>query len=260
MTIGTEHTDWQRHKPAPDPKYKSCSPNIAAIFDELAKRWGCTDIGCYGWRPIRGGTLPSSHGFGAARDARYDAIGRFRAVTEIIPWLIDNSGELHLSAFHDYIGCRIWHAGRTANVNDRYEGWWQAQPVNPKNGMGSSWATYFHFETTIGGWSDYTPIPNRVMIVPDPIPIPDPIPLPLPGGPFVHKTIKLGDINADVYALQMFAKKYAGNTNILIDGKFGPITDDAVRKIQAWYNLTPIDGIVGPKTWAQIDLVANSGS
>lgn len=257
MTIGTEHKNWQTHRPAPDAKYTRCSPNILAIFDEMGKRWGCTDIGCYGWRPIRGGSTPSSHGFGAARDIRYDAIGRYRAIVEIIPWLIDNSAELHISQFHDYIGCRIWQAGRTTNVARAHTEWWRTQPVS-SNGMGQSWATYFHIETTLSGWHDLTPIANRTLIVPEPIPDPDPPPTPLPGGTFVHKTIKLGDTNADVFAFQMFAKKWAGNTNILVDGKFGPITDDAARKVQAWYNLG-VDGVVGPKTWAQIDLVINTG-
>jgi len=258
VAINRTFYNWQTHLPAPDANYNYCSPNINQIADELGKRWGMTNLGCYGWRAVRAGTAPSSHGFGAATDRRYDEIGRYRAVTEVIPWLIDNSLELHVSAFHDYIGCRIWRAGRTSSLADAHTKWWLTQAVNPLNGMGQSWAIYFHIETTQAGWMDGTPIPNRTMVVPEPIPDPDPPPItPLPGGTFVHQTIKLGDTNADVYAFQMFAKKYAGNTDILIDGKFGPITHDAALRVQAWYNLG-VDGVIGPKSWAQIDLVANS--
>lgn len=247
MSEGTEYYNWQKHTPAPDPKYNHCSPNIAAIFDEMAKRWGCTDIGCYGWRPIRGGTAPSSHGFGAARDIRYDHVGRYVALTTIAPYLIAHSLELHISAIHDYVGCRIWHAGR---------GWKDQTPQSAggSQGMGQAWATYFHIETTLSGWFDNTPVTNRPGITP--VPIPNPNPTPTPGG-FVHATIKLGDKNADVYAMQMFCKKYAGNTDIVIDGNFGQITDTAVRMVQTIFGLT-VDGVAGPQTWKAVDAFANT--
>jgi hypothetical protein len=244
MTEGSTYTNWQTHRPAPDSRLNRCSPNLMALFDEMAKRWGCTDIGCYGWRPIRGGTAPSSHGFGAARDIRYDHVGRYVALNTILPWLIDHSFEFHISAIHDYVGCRIWHAGRG----------WKAQTPSTTTGMGQAWATYFHVETTEAGWWDNTPIANRDGITPpSPIPVP---PQPTPGG-FVHATIKLGDQNADVYAMQMFCKKYAGNTDIVIDGKFGQITDTAVRMVQTIFGLT-VDGVAGPKTWAAVDTFANT--
>lgn len=237
MTVGTEYTNWQIHKPAPDSRYSYCSPNIIQIYDEMAKRWGCTDIGCYGWRPIRAGTAPSTHGFGAARDIRYDHVGRVVALNEIIPWLINFSDELHVSAIHDYIGCRIWHAGRG----------WKAQTANPANGMGQSWATYFHIETTITGWNDNTPVPNRGV---SPTP-----PEPIPGG-FMPGTIQLGSQGSDVYIAQMFCRKWAGNTTVVVDAKCGPITVEAMKQVQAWYGLIP-DGVWGPVTWGKINQVVN---
>lgn len=257
MTVNTVHTDWQTHQPAPDPRYDHCSPNIVAIYEAMAKRWGCTDIGCYGWRPIRGGTAPSSHGFGAARDIRYDHVGRYEALNSILPYLIDHSLELHISAIHDYVGCRIWHAGRTANVADAHGAWWKAQTPHSQGGgqgMGDAWATYFHVETTEAGWHDGTEVTERGGVKPvPPIPVP---PQPTPGG-FVHATIKLGDQNADVYAMQMFCKKYANNTDIVIDGKFGQITDTAVRMVQTIFGLT-VDGVAGPQTWKAVDTFANT--
>lgn len=38
-------------------------------------------------------------------------------------------------------------------------------------------------------------------------------------------------------------------------GYFGPITKAAVQQLQREYGLTP-DGIVGPKTWAALDIVS----
>lgn len=256
VSIETEFYNWQRHSATPDPAYSTLSPNLAAIGDELGKRWGMTDLGGYGWRPIRGGTLPSSHGFGAATDRRYFELGRARLVSEVLPFLILNSGELELQAIHDYFGSRIWHAGRTANPADALK-WWNEQPRNPANGMGQSWAVYLHLETTLAGWHDNTPIPNRLSSSGEPIPSPVPVPIPAPGGPFVHATIRRGDVNADVFAAQVIVRHRAGQTQVIADGQFGGATEQAIRNVQAFCGLT-VDGLVGPKTWAILDQLANS--
>jgi hypothetical protein len=164
-------------------------------------------------------------------------------LSEILPYLIDNSAELHISAIHDYLGCRIWHAGRG----------WKAQTPNPANGMGQSWATYFHIETNLSGWGDGTPIPNRGAV----IVIPDPTPIPTPGGTFMHTPCKEGDSGEAVYTVQLILRKLAGNTIVVCDGQFGPVTTDGVKMFQAWYGLTA-DGQVGPKTWAKMDQVVNA--
>lgn len=248
MTIATDYTNWQVHLPAPDTRYNRCSPNLLALADELGKRWGMTDLGCYGWRPIRAGTAPSSHGFGAAIDRRYDLAGRARALSEILPYLIDNSDELHISAIHDYLGCRIWHADRQA---------WKAQKPNPFNGMGQSWASYFHIETSLAGWGDAAPIPNRRNDSGPVIIIPDPTPIPHPGGTFMHTPCSLGDSGEAVYTVQLILRKLAGNTIIVCDGEFGTVTEQGVEMFQNWYGLTA-DGQVGPKTWAKMDEVVNA--
>lgn len=43
-----------------------------------------------------------------------------------------------------------------------------------------------------------------------------------------------------------------------VDGKFGPNTEAAVRRFQRLHDLVP-DGIVGPKTWAEIDKILQVG-
>lgn len=240
-TIETEFYNWQRHTPAPDPAYRSLSPNLDALGDELSKRWAMEYLGGYGWRPIRGGSSPSSHGFGAAIDLGYRTVGRTVALSEILPFLLDLSEELGVQAVHDYYGSRIWRAGRG----------WKAQTPSSTTGMGQSWATYFHIETSRDRWADSTPIPNRLGSTP----IPAPVPIPNPGGPFMHATIKLGDVNADVFAAQVILRHRAGQA-IVCDGVFGQQTDKAVRNVQAFTGNT-VDGIVGPKTWGVLDFLAN---
>jgi penicillin-insensitive murein endopeptidase len=57
-------------------------------------------------------------------------------------------------------------------------------------------------------------------------------------------TIRIRDRGSDVAEVQSIL-------GIEADGKFGPMTQDAVEEFQASHNLVP-DGIVGPKTWATL--------
>ena len=54
-------------------------------------------------------------------------------------------------------------------------------------------------------------------------------------------TLKIGSKGSEVKILQI-------RLNLIADGIFGPITQEAVKDFQKKNNLT-IDGIVGPKTW-----------
>jgi hypothetical protein len=253
MTQATEagYYNWQQHSPAPDPSFSHCSPNLGRIFEWMTKRWACNDVGCYGVRPIRNGVAMSTHGFGAARDIRYRWAGRNVAVTEILPWLIDNSQELHISAIHDYLASRIWHAGRG----------WKAQTPNPSTGMGQSWADYFHIEVNRDGWGDGSTLESRGVLTTPPDPTtPDPTPPPQPSTPgvvYVHTTVQNGSTGSEVYGLQAVLRKGASQTNVIVDGNFGPVTETGLKTFQHWFGLTE-DGICGPKTWAKVDEVANT--
>lgn len=59
------------------------------------------------------------------------------------------------------------------------------------------------------------------------------------------KTLKIGSRGEEVKVLQKAL-------NLLADGIFGPLTDEAVREFQKKHGLV-IDGIVGPKTWALLE-------
>lgn len=61
-------------------------------------------------------------------------------------------------------------------------------------------------------------------------------------------TLTIGSRGEEVKMLQR-------KLNLIDDGIFGKITDEAVRDFQKKHGLT-VDGIVGPKTWAQMGAAA----
>lgn len=255
MGIETHFDNWQLHQPAEDVRYDSCSPNLLQLGVYLGKRWQMTNNGCYVERDVRGGELPSSHSHGAATDRTY--VDRLIAATQIIRWLIDNSKELHLQAIHDYFGCRIWRAGRTSSIADAHTTWWKTQEPDPVNGMGQSWAKWLHLETTEDGWPDSSSIASRVGEAP-------PVnPTPIPPGAITTvftRTIRPGDSGPDVAFIQTVIHapgSPTGNKSIIVDGKYGAQTVQAVKNIQAFTNLAA-DGIIGPKTQAVFLQLANS--
>jgi hypothetical protein len=69
---------------------------------------------------------------------------------------------------------------------------------------------------------------------------------PNPPVPVIHPVLRVGDTGEDVKILQMKLNKVGAN--LLVDGQFGPRTEQAVRTFQTVKNITS-DGIVGPETW-----------
>ncbi len=57
-------------------------------------------------------------------------------------------------------------------------------------------------------------------------------------------TLKRGSRGAEVKTLQ-------GKLNLMADGIFGPLTEEAVKELQKRKGLTA-DGVVGPRTWAAL--------
>jgi peptidoglycan hydrolase-like protein with peptidoglycan-binding domain len=68
-----------------------------------------------------------------------------------------------------------------------------------------------------------------------------------------RRVLMLGSIGPDVELLQRILVS-AGYNPGPIDGIFGPMTRQAVIQLQMDNNLVP-DGIVGPATYAVIDLI-----
>lgn len=62
-------------------------------------------------------------------------------------------------------------------------------------------------------------------------------------------TLKRGSRGEEVKTLQ-------GKLNLIADGIFGPITEEAVEAFQKANGLT-VDGIVGPKTWTKLGIPLN---
>lgn len=67
-----------------------------------------------------------------------------------------------------------------------------------------------------------------------------------------YPTLRRGAKGNDVKTLQELLKK-AGST-LVVDGIFGAGTQSAVRSFQSKHNLV-VDGIVGPKTWAELQKI-----
>lgn len=163
MTVQTAFFDWGSSGLNWDaPPYETCSPNLLALHAHLEETWGGRSLGCHHDRTIVGGSKISDHAYGAALDWRYgDVMNRAKLLADVIPWLIDNSSELGIDAIHDYVGDRIWRAGRTSNVADAHTTWWRKQ--NGAGGqMGKSWAVWLHIATHRDRWADSTPIAGRL--------------------------------------------------------------------------------------------------
>lgn len=152
MTISRRFHSWQTHEARPE-GFDHCSPALTQLGHDLAARWPVTVLGCYGVRPIRGGSVISTHAFGAALDVSFGPAGFPEARDQMIGYCIAWSEEWALQAVHDYRGQRIWRAGRTANPADACSRWWRAQRRD-SNGMGQVWANWLHLEVHPDGWHD----------------------------------------------------------------------------------------------------------
>jgi hypothetical protein len=156
----TKFYNWQKAVATDFIKFRKESPNLLAIKDYLCKRWGGSNVGILNKRPIRGGSSPSSHTFGAALDWRYgDTVGhRHKIEAEVLPWLIEHSEELGIQAIHDYYGCRVWRSVREVGKRG-----WKAQPPKSEGGaMGEAWAKWLHIETTKESWRNRTRVDERI--------------------------------------------------------------------------------------------------
>jgi hypothetical protein len=68
-----------------------------------------------------------------------------------------------------------------------------------------------------------------------------------------NPTLRKGDRGPMVAYLQKLLNNRGANPKLNVDSDFGNATDRAVRDFQAAKHLTPVDGIVGPKTWSALE-------
>ena len=73
----------------------------------------------------------------------------------------------------------------------------------------------------------------------------------------VRPTLSLKSTGEDVKYLQQVLNATVADNTLVVDGKFGTITQEAVIVFQKNYGLTP-DGIVGFQTWSVIDAIIRS--
>jgi hypothetical protein len=139
------YTNWHDGR-KPGAPWNGASPNLRAVLAYCKARWGLVDLGCYGVRPIRGGTRWSAHAFGAAQDMGYrNGPSREVIETEVIPFLEEHAPQLGLQRIHDYMAKRYWQAGK---------GWIGRPPGN-----GHDW---LHIETTAEAWDDGRSVEERI--------------------------------------------------------------------------------------------------
>lgn len=151
MTYAHEFVSWQDQVTEP-PEHPFCSVALYELRTALERRWGeGQTLGCLNRVLIPDTNVRSSHWYGAAIDWR-PLTDRLTIVNEIIPYCVAWSEEWGLQRLHDYIGCRIWTAGRTPLDAEACSAWWKAQ--RPGHGMGESWATYLHLEVRPNRWVD----------------------------------------------------------------------------------------------------------
>lgn len=151
MTINHTFTDW-RPVPLGEP-FNRDSPALQQLLLATGRRYGCRSLGCYHQRPVRGSSAPSVHSWGAAIDIGYRGSRDANVREMLCGYLVGNSAEWGVSAVHDYVGQRIWRAGRTNDASEACSGWWRAQRRD-SHGMGQTWAKWLHVEVTRSGWMD----------------------------------------------------------------------------------------------------------
>jgi len=224
---------WQRDTPrAP---FDTCSPNLIQIRKYLEDRWGLWNLGCYGRRPIRGGTAWSSHAFGAAHDYSYrrdgnhpNAPSRDTVENEVIPWLIEHHEVLGIQRIHDYWAKRYWEVGRG----------WIGRPPGAVN-------DHLHLEVTPDTWGYASPISERIV---EGLPAQTTQPAFVDGPRYPGHVTKRGSSAKSRVKLIQRELKMLGYKVGPVDGIFGPMTEGAVKTFQSDQHLT-VDGLVGPNTW-----------
>lgn len=222
-----QFVSWQNPSLTPGPPHRPCSPNLVKLREHAEKEWGMQFLGCYTVRPIRGGTTWSSHAYGAALDLGYRNGPNRDTVELIMAFLIFNQASLGVQAVHDYWRGRYWRAGSTG---------WTNRPPGAKN-------DHIHVEVHPDAWDWTSTILQRLKGESPQIPAQSP---PYPGRPIRRNSKQTANVKLIQARLNDLGFKSGP-----VDGKFGPVTERAVRGFQTKH-APPVDGWVGPVTWAAL--------
>jgi len=230
--------------------------------------------GSWGVRAKRGKSSPSVHGTGRAFDLSWRRMsetrgsGRYADAQAIMDLLTtpEVAEALEIEAVFDYYPQpygRGWKCDRASNS----DGGWQVYDRRAFSGApGGDW---IHVEIS-NRWADSPADIERIwnaVIAGEPVATPAPQPAPEPApqpasepaddSPEFVRTVKRGSRGDLVKAVQkrLAALGYEnskGSRPIVVDGKFGPNTERRVKDFQSDHPCPPVDGIVGPKTWAAL--------
>jgi hypothetical protein len=244
----------------PAPPAGRCRGRIDLLDDYLVDFFGGQRLGCYGDRPITGGSSPSLHRDGRAADVGWLHDHTDRARQDAFAFLVANASALGLQMVLNYrrtLGTGQISGGRSWRL-PRYSG--ETSPVSSSFSKVGHW---LHIETHPTVADDQTPIAQLLTgALPAPRPpappiVPAPPLVPPSGGSTVTvtvPTIRRGAKGGWVKKCQAILAANMGQ-NIAADGDFGSQTDGAVRNVQTFFGLT-VDGIVGPQTWTVLFSVA----
>ena len=234
-------------------------PGLEALVHGIEERTGgrVWVNGTYQVRPKRsvGGRSKglSVHATGRAADLSRRNHGGHpgsdRAYLEtIINLLVDNADDIGLEMLLDYQPAphgRGWKCTREA---------WEDYTRPTIGSGGQAWADWIHIELDPehADSTDWVPaFLDKISAAPAPAPAPPAYTIPSSAPAYPGQSTRRGS-RATARVKMIQAQLAALGLPVgPVDGKFGPMTDRAVRAFQEDENLT-VDGIVGPATWRRL--------
>ncbi len=245
----------------PTSKYTKTSPNLLLIDAFLNRQWGFFFNGGRVVRTVRGGDSPSIHSWGAAVDSSWRKTTRAKSL-EAIEWILANSKELHVDEIHDYkANGRVWKSDRQS---------WKDNPTMP----GANSGDWIHYQTTIEGWADTTPLAARPgLVLPSGSSVPSRPTVDFPvfepenckfslwplsqSKPLLFVGMPFSAEAHDATRYLQGGFRCAG-FDVKVDGDYGAATESIVKFFQQHDGLV-VDGRVGRESWAKFDAAVLKG-
>lgn len=240
MPTDRPYTGWDRNARSRRPGMERL---IKLIFDEF-QLW---NNGSWVVRPMRGKSKPSVHGTGRAvdvsfRGGRYKGTGDYADAKRMMDWLSapEVADALGIEQILDYWPQphgRGWRCNRQTNGN----GGWRVYTSHAFSGSpGGDWV-HVEISNMLADDADAMEAAFLAALGREPKKAPAPTSSPEPKP---QPWLENGSTGDQVKELQTVL-------GIEADGRFGPMTEAAVRAFQAEWDLH-VDGVVGPATWAKV--------